>query len=128
MGSLTRSISTKMMQLAFEREKEGIKSLVDHSQATLDKGQEVKNGIDTSTIVTAGVQDERLNGGRETVIPTLWEGKIYDLRMPEERETVIQFALASGKKWPSADPGNLLEANIIDEFAHQTIRKQLRRE
>ncbi len=126
-GSLTRSISAKLLQMSLKREQEGIQSLIEHSQATLDAGEELVEEGFTTTIRTAGIQDERLNEGRETVIPTFWKGRLFDIRIPEEREQVVQFALQSGRKWPSADKDNLHEANVIDEFAHQAIRKQTRR-
>jgi len=77
----------------------------------------------TSTIVTSGVQDERLNNGRETIIPTLWEGKIYDMHDPEQRETVIQFALKSGREWPSGS--DLAEAAQINAITKGFINKQV---
>lgn len=114
-----------MLQMSLEREKEGIQSLIDHSQATIDAGEELVEDGFTTSIRTAGIQDERLNEGRETIVPTFWKGKLFDLRIPEEREAVVQFALQSGKKWPSADKDNITESNVIDEFAHQAIRKQV---
>ncbi len=98
--------------------------MLDHSQATLDSGKSVgRPDGKSSTIVTAGVQDERLNNGRETIIPTLWKGKIYDLRVPKERETVIQFAVQSGREWPSAS--DLAESEQINSIAKSFINKQV---
>jgi len=107
-----------------QRENEGIRSLLQHSQDTLDSGKSVLHDSGkTSTIVTGGVQDERLNNGRETIIPTLWEGKIYNLQVSEERETAVQFALRSGKTWPSAS--DLAEAAQINSIAKGFINKQV---
>jgi hypothetical protein len=68
------------------------------------------------TVFTMGVQDERLNNGKETIIPSFWGGKVVD------RETSIRNALQSGRKWPSAV--DLKEAQFIDDYAHVAIEKQ----
>lgn len=123
MSGLLRAIAARQTEFLQEREAEGLQSLVDHSQNTLDTGTMVSHpGGKKSTIVTAGVQDRRLNEGRETVIPTLWNGRIYDLRVPEEREQVIQFALQSGRKWPSGD--SVAEGETLNIFAKSVINKQ----
>jgi len=97
MSELMRAIEQHMQQAAVIRESEGIKSLLAHSQDTLNTGKVLTHpdGKQT-TIFTMGVQDERLNNGKETIIPSFWSGKVVD------RETSIQNALRSGKKWPSA--------------------------
>lgn len=98
--------------------------MLQHSQNTIDSGKIVVHEDGRpSTIVTAGVEDHRLNEGKETIIPTLWEGKIYDLRIPEERETVVQFAVESGKTWPAAS--DLAEAEQINSIAKSFINKQV---
>ena len=122
MGDLTKAIKEHMKMAAVLRESEGIKSLVEHSQETLDSGNVYTQPFSgkVSTIVTMGVQDERLNGGKETIIPTLWGGK------PTDIETSIQNALQSGKKWPSAlpDEHGMEEIDWIDKYAHIAIEKQ----
>lgn len=112
MGDLTDAIKEHSQFLAVVREKDGISSLLAHSQKTLDEGL----SKDNMTIYTMGVQDERLNNGRQTTIPSFWDGKVVD------RETSIKNALASGRKWPSAD--SVEEAQFIDDYAHVAIRKQ----
>ena len=106
-----------MQQAAVIRESEGIQSLLAHSQETLDKGLSAEN----KTVFTIGVQDPRLNNGRQTVIPSFWNGETI-----QDRETNIQNALASGRKWPSATPdaAGIKEAQFIDDYAHVVLEKQ----
>jgi len=111
-ASLTEALKEHSQFLAVLREQKGIESLLAHSQETLDTG----SSQDNMTVFTIGVQDERLNNGRETTIPSFWNGK------PRDRETSIRNALASGRKWPSGD--SVEEADFIDKYAHVAIEKQ----
>jgi hypothetical protein len=86
-----------MMQLAIEREQEGIQSVIDHHESIKRRGLAKRN--------------DDLNNGRETVIPLLWEGKQVS------HKKAVELALKSGKKWPSAD--TVGEAHMLDEFAHK---------
>ena len=113
MSDLAQAIEEHMLEGAVIREQEGIKSLLAHSQETLDTGLSRNN----MTIFTISVQDERLNGGRETIIPSFWNGKVET-----DRETNIKNALQSGRKWPSGF--NIKEAQDLDDYAHIAIRKQ----
>jgi hypothetical protein len=56
-----------------------------------------------------------LNGGRETIIPLFWGGK-----KPLSHKEAIKRAIASGKKWPSAD--TVGEAQMLDDFAHKQFK------
>ena len=51
--------------------------VVQHHYKTLKKGQEVVQNGKTSTVVTMIVKDPRLNKGKPTLIPSLYDGKIY---------------------------------------------------
>jgi hypothetical protein len=110
--SLTQGIAAQMMQLAIDREQEGIQSIIDHDRYHNEKGLIRKNKDGSfSSVVSTIVSDERLNNGRETVIPLLWEGKQVS------HKKAVELALKSGKKWPSAD--TVGEAHMLDEFAHK---------
>lgn len=50
-----------------------------------------------STVRSGSVEDERLNGGRPTLIPFVWDGRVAD---PDE---AIEFAVKSGVEWPAFD-------------------------
>lgn len=116
MSELAEAIKQHMLQAAVVRESEGIQSILAHSQETLDKGQMKDN----HTVFTQGVQDSRLNNGRETTIPLFWNGKV------EDTETSILNAVASGRKWPSATPdaAGIEETQFIDDYAHVMIEQQ----
>jgi len=112
MGGLAEALQEHEFFLTTLREKDGIESLLAHSQDIVDRGL----SKDNHTVFTIGVQDERLNNSRETIIPSFWDGQV------EDRETSIKNALASGRKWPSAS--SVKEANDIDKYAHVAIVKQ----
>ena len=113
--SLTQGIAARMMQLAIEREREGIQSIIDHHNYHRDSGKSRKNKDGTfSTVVSTIISDNRLNNGRETVIPLLWDGKQVS------HKEAIKRALKSGKKWPSAD--TVGEAHALDVFAHRQFK------
>ena len=72
--------------------------VVQHHYKTLKKGQEVVQNGKTSTVVTMRVKDPRLNKGKPTLIPSLYNGKIYK----NEYDAVTQ-ALKTGIKYTSSD-------------------------
>lgn len=103
------------MQLAIAREEEGIQSIIDHHNYHRSSGKERKNKDGTSsTVVSTIISDKRLNDGRETVIPLLWEGKQVS------HKEAIKKAIASGRKWPSAATAG--EAHMLDMFAHSQFK------
>jgi hypothetical protein len=63
-----------------------------------------------STVLTIGVNDPRLNDGKPTVIPTVWDGKVLN------QEQAIRRAAASGRQWPSFD--NFDQADAADTLWH----------
>lgn len=114
--SLTQGIAARMMQLAIEREQEGIQSVVSHHESIKRRGKALLNDDGTeTTFLSTIVSDERLNGGRETIIPLFWGGK-----KPLSHKEAIKRAIASGKKWPSAD--TVGEAQMLDDFAHKQFK------
>ena len=104
-----------MFQLALERESEGIRSIIEHHEDHVRTGKVRKNKDGSfSSVVSTIISDERLNNGRETVIPLLWDGKQVS------HKEAIKRALKSGKKWPSAD--TVGEAHALDLFAHKQFK------
>ena len=120
--SLTAGIAARMAQIALQREQDGISSILQHSQQHLDSGTAIKNKDGThSTFLGVIMSDKRLNGGRETILPSMWFGKKLDAK--KDREKIIVNALQSGKKWPSAD--SVPEAMFLEQQTHKLIEKQV---
>ena len=71
--------------------------LVAHGRHNIETGQWFRDDRGVHTILSGSVEDERLNGGKPTVIPTVYGGKQLD--WPE----AIDRAVKSGIQWPSAD-------------------------
>ncbi len=120
MSELTDAIRQQELRLAVEREQEGIKSIVEHSQAHIDSGTfgTMKDGK-TMTVFSTIVSAKELNDGRETVIPLFWNGKI------RSHKEAIDLAIQSNKVWPSATTVD--EADFIDKFAHVMMDKSAAR-
>jgi hypothetical protein len=113
--SLLQGIAARLFELSLEREREGIQSIVQHHEYNVRNKLIRKNDDGShSSVLSTIVSDERLNNGRETVIPLLWEGKQLS------HKEAIKRALKSGKRWPSAD--TVGEAHALDMFAHQQFR------
>lgn len=51
----------------------------------------------TSTVRSGSVSDQRLNGGRPTLIPFIWEGKLVS------QKEAVRRAVESGQQWPAFD-------------------------
>jgi hypothetical protein len=90
-----------------------IAPLVAHGQANAAAGTTVTDKGGKHSIFSMGVQDSRLNGGRETIIPTVYDGKIVS------RKEAVQRALDSGIEWPSAD--TVEEATEIAKRASEAM-------
>ena len=87
-----------------------------HHYETLKKGQEVVQNGKTSTVVTMIVKDPRLNKGKPTLIPSLYDGKIYK----NEYDAVTQ-ALKTGVKYTSGD--TVEELDLLDRRLHEMYIK-----
>ena len=72
----------------------GIENLKRHSFENATTGNKMGN----SSVLSGSVEDERLNGGRPTLIPFVYKGRVAD--KPGE---AVELALASGRVWPSFD-------------------------
>lgn len=90
--------------------------VVQHHYKTLKKGQEVVQNGKTSTVVTMIVKDPRLNKGKPTLIPSLYDGKIYK----NEYDAVTQ-ALKTGVKYTSGD--TVEELDLLDRRLHEMYIK-----
>ena len=115
------SVSKKDFKMSphdiFKRDSEASKNtLVDHSQHNLDTGKYKLVGDDVQTVYSATVEDYRLNSGKPTVIPLIWEG--------EERsvEEAIFRARLSDKKYPYAH--TIEDANRIAVREHNRMAEQ----
>lgn len=75
----------------------GIENIRRHSFENVMTG----NTKDNSSVLSGSVEDPRLNGGRPTLIPFLYGGRI--LSGPEGGKEAVELALASGKVWPAFD-------------------------
>lgn len=81
----------------------GIESLKRHSFLNKMSG----NTMNNSSVLSGSVQDERLNNGRPTLIPFLYEGKVVD------GAEAVKRALASKQVWPAFDTNE--EATIVSK-------------
>jgi hypothetical protein len=73
-----------------------LNSIFEHANQNIATGNAVSNKDgSTSTVKTISVDDGRLNGGKPTLIPTVWNGSIVS------DSEAIEFAVSSGKAWPS---------------------------
>jgi hypothetical protein len=74
----------------------GILSLVNHSRNNVMNGTALQRPDGRlSTIYTASEEDPRLNGGRPTLFPTIWDGQELPIA------DAIERSLASGQQWPA---------------------------
>ena len=94
------SLNDKLRKRIYRRTNErvlnvqmGVENLRRHSFENAMTGNKKGN----SSVLSGSVQDERLNGGRPTLIPFLYKGKVVD------GATAVELALASGRVWPSFD-------------------------
>ena len=71
----------------------GIENLKRHSF----ENTKTDNTLNNSSVLSGSVQDSRLNGGRPTLIPFLYEGRIL------EGAEAVDRAVASKKVWPAFD-------------------------
>ncbi len=86
-----------------------IAPLVAHGRATAAAGQLVTDANGVHSIFSISVSTDQLNDGRETVIPTVYDGKIVS------NKEAIARAVESGIEFPSADTAE--EATEISKAA-----------
>lgn len=73
-----------------------LQPLVEHSVANRALGGFILNPNGSmSTIRSGSVQHPKLNGGKPTLIPFIWDGQEVD------QDTAVRLAIKSGKKWPA---------------------------
>jgi hypothetical protein len=70
-------------------------SLIGHSRYNAENGLTVTDDAGVHSTLSLGIDDERINGGKPSLIPTVWDGEIL------EQEDAVKRAVASGKEWPS---------------------------
>lgn len=84
----------------------GVENLIRHARANAESGNTVTNEDGTVSSVRSGsVEDKRLNGGKPTLIPFVYEGRVVDVK------EAVQRAVESKKVFPSFDTNE--EATII---------------
>lgn len=89
---LRKRINERTMQRVLNTQL-GIENLKRHSFENKTTGNTKGN----SSVKSGSVEDERLNGGRPTLIPFLYKGR--EVKAAE----AIELALASGRIWPAFD-------------------------
>lgn len=67
-----------------------------------------------STLRTITVQDERLNGGMTTIIPTVWSGKVVS------NHDAVEYAVKSNIKWPAFKSDSVAQA--ADKRYHEFMQ------
>ena len=101
--------------------RKGVEPLLTHhfnnvkNRTTVYKGKYPTG--ETRSVFSMQVKDEKLNKGKPTLIPSIYDGK----ELPEKQ--AIQKAIASGIKWTSADTDKELRA--YDKNLHKTISNEL---
>jgi hypothetical protein len=96
-------------------------ALREHGKSNIKSGQYVKNKDGSfSTVRSITVEDSRLNGGKPTLIPTIW----YGFRLTAER--AIERAVRSKKSWPAFD--TIEEAAEAAKQLSQELDAELRRQ
>jgi hypothetical protein len=76
------------------------RTIIDHSRASdrEERGQKVLRHPDgsRSSVLSGSVEHPRLNAGKPTLVPHLWEGKIV-----ESDDEAAERAVKSGKRYPA---------------------------
>lgn len=89
----------------------GVQSLFDHSDDNIRTNKGFTDDRGQHSVLSTTVFDKRLNDGKATLIPT-----VYDGREIKDQGEAIQRAVDSGKPWPHV-PGGRGGAAEIDAFA-----------
>ena len=91
-----------------------VEPLRQHAQNNIHSGNTVRNEDGSiSTVRSGSVRVDELNGGKPTLIPFVWDGKVVD------EEEAISRAIQSGKKWPSFNTDD--EATIASKGLSSSI-------
>lgn len=86
-----------------------------HSMSNRRDGNTLKNSDgSTSTTRSMSVRHEGLNGGRPTLIPTIYQGREVSY------QEAVENALQSGQVWPSFDTED--EATAYSKQASRMMR------
>ena len=78
--------------------------IVEHGLRNLEEGKDFTDSEGQHSVLSGSVEDERLNNGRPTLIPFVYDGRKVDV------EEAIARAVESGTEWPSADTNEELTA------------------
>ena len=89
----------------------GVQTLFDHSDDNIRTGKGFTDERGQHSVLSRTVFDERLNGGKATLVPSVYDGR----EITDERQ-VIERAVRSGKPFPHV-PGGRGGAAEIDAFA-----------
>lgn len=89
---LRRRIDAKVKQRMLHTQL-GLENLKRHSFENAVAGKKMGN----SSVLSGSIQDPRLNGGRPTLVPFLYNGKVVSAREAGD------LAVKSGRVWPSFD-------------------------
>jgi len=84
--------------------------IIKHHRNTIKQGQAVEN--QDGSVSTVRTMIINING-KETLIPTVWDGEILDANQSVDR------AMKSGIKWPTATTVSELES--LDKTLHDTV-------
>jgi hypothetical protein len=72
---------------------EGLENIKRHSFENTISGL----GFGNSSVLSGSVEDANLNGGKPTLIPFLYDGRVVD------GAEAVRRAIASGRVWPAFD-------------------------
>ena len=77
-----------------------LKILFDRNKEVLQNKEYVLNPDNSvSTVFSAGIEDERINDGKPTLIPTVWGGK--KVAVDRAIEYAVKYSKERNIKWPS---------------------------
>ncbi len=93
---------------------DNLSPLRSHSQQNIQTGKTVRLETgETASVYSGSVEDPRLNEGRPTLIPFLWNGQILD------EKQAIEQAVQSGETWPAFESHD--EATAVSQALSESI-------
>ncbi len=92
----------------------GVENLIRHARFNFESGRTVRNADGSVSSVRSGsVEDKRLNNGRPTLIPFVYDGKIVNTK------EAVRRAIESKLLFPSFDTNE--EATVVSKQISESI-------
>ena len=88
----------------------GLENLKRHSSENIARGTNVGN----QSVRSGSVEDERLNGGKPTLIPFVYDGRVVEI------EEAVERAIKSKRQWPAFDTNE--QATVASKRLSKSIK------